>query len=270
MHMFKVLWIINFINSAAFGANVEIGDTRAFRKMVNLPVVRMVPLNSNPQSYASTLTACAAMCKKRSKECFSFVYDKGGRECHLGSWSVPERDTYIHGCGGKVQERILAKIKGTLYTSACCTEGYSLRTMGRSQSKCLRHVKSKKNFDAALDDCKSDGGQLVTFKTDAEFDFVKWSMNCLGDTWVGIRDNCHYPGIDCRQWPSQRKLFWVDKEELTESSRDKIIQDLDNSGFSEGCIQIGGKYDNFNDDQCSSRFEFVCEKDPLKEGIYCP
>ncbi|RUS88937.1 hypothetical protein EGW08_003273 [Elysia chlorotica] len=269
MYVFKVLWTVTCIRAYTVGAQFKIGDTRVFKKVSKGPDARMIALDSHAQASASSLSECAAQCKRRPEECFSYVFDKSDQTCRLGSWSAPTGIIYTQACGKDVEETSLSETNGTLYTSACCADGYLLHAMDKQVTKCVRYVETSRQFADALKDCEVDGGQLITFKTDAEYDFVQWSMDCLSDNWVGIQDNCGFPGIDCRKNPSSRKFYWVDGEELSTSSLEKITTIFDNAGFVEGCVQIGGIFDTFNDNKCSSNFHYVCEKVLPEEGIYC-
>ncbi|GFS08216.1 lectin C-type domain containing protein [Elysia marginata] len=274
IHVYQALWIfvLTATPTASVDVNVTVQDTREF-KLIKLTRAGMIPLESNNLHIASSLTHCAALCRARSQECFSFVYNSSSHHCQLGSWSVPNGRTFDHDCENIPHPRNLAGSEGSLFSSACCTGSYILRTKGNTQSKCVRYVPHGERFDQAQEECMRDGGQLITFKTIAEYEFVRWLLRCKTNTWVGMRDSCLVTGANCKANKlSQRKLVWVDKEEvkgqvLTEVSRCK---DLDNFGGDEHCIHVGGKYDdNFNDEQCDEKFYFACEKNPLKIGFYC-
>ncbi|GFO23297.1 neurocan core protein, partial [Plakobranchus ocellatus] len=186
------------------------------------------------------------------------------------SWTATTGKIYTRDCEEKSTPTDLNKIAGKLYTSACCPDDYQVRSQSKDKTKCLRYSSGKKKFEDAQKECFDEGGHLTMFKTKKELDFVLWLLKCQEDTWIGIRDNCEHKNIDCKQNPSQRDIYWVDKEKVQGDVHKAVMKVIDNNNKVEHCVHVGGVYTTFNDNKCSKEYLYVCEKNALRDEIYCP
>ncbi|GFS08219.1 hypothetical protein ElyMa_006589100 [Elysia marginata] len=200
--------------------SVNVGDIRKFKPMKS-HTSRMLSLPIHFREQASTLSECAAKCRQHPLDCLSFVYNKDDGQCLLGAWTVESGKMHTHACihhenAAKYpfQRRVAAA--GRLYTSACCKGEFFLRTLKGTQSKCLFYPNRHASFDGAKADCENRGSRMITFKTTEEATFVQNLLGCMDDTWVGIKDNCDNPGIDCNKHPQSRSFLWPDGTELSD------------------------------------------------------
>ncbi|RUS88938.1 hypothetical protein EGW08_003274 [Elysia chlorotica] len=270
-HSLAVLWIVH-IFAGIHGDQVTLVDTRRFKSSKS-KTPQMLWLTDKASFQAQTLSECATKCRERpQRDCFSFVYNDLENKCQLGSWTAADGNMVAEQClhdpdPSKFKKQPLVNNVGKLFTSACCEGDFMVRTLSMKVAKCLFYSTQRRNFNEAKADCQNKNSRLITFKTVAEMEFVQELLSCIDEIWVGIEDNCDYPGIDCGV-VGARKLFWVDNSEVTGNVKDVVFKKLDNK-VREGCIHLGGKFkDTFNDGQCSSSFYYVCEKD-LQDETYC-
>ncbi|GFO39341.1 neurocan core protein [Plakobranchus ocellatus] len=193
------------------GIQKMVDDARVF-KLVKSSRAGMLKLNVNVK--AASARECGAMCRRHTQNCLSFVYNDKDNNCHFGSWTATSGKIYTRDCNDKSTPTYLNKIEGKLYTSGCCPDNYQVRSQSKDKTKCLRYSSGQKKFEDAQKECFDEGGHLTMFKTKKELDFVLWLLKCQEDTWIGIRDNCEHKNIDCKQNPSQRDIYWVDKEKV--------------------------------------------------------
>ena len=123
-----------------------------------------------------------------------------------------------------------------------CPEGWEA-----NGDHCYLFGVEKKNWTAAEDFCRGEGGHLATVNTNATKEFVLDGLakRNLDFTWIGgsdIEEEGFWKWTDCTPWEAE---FWAPGEP-------------NNNGNNEDCLlQVHGTW---NDEVCSKELEFLCSK----------
>ena len=137
-----------------------------------------------------------------------------------------------------------------------CTEGWEA-----NGAHCYLWGDEKKNWTAAEDFCREEGGHLATVNTNATKEFVLGGMTRrnLGWAWIGgsdIEEEGVWKWTDCTPWEA---TFWAPGEPNNSGNNHLEAED---------CLAQIHKSSDWNpcrwslwtDDVCSSELEFLCSK----------
>ncbi|XP_066463063.1 layilin [Eleutherodactylus coqui] len=152
-----------------------------------------------------------------------------------------------------------------------------------SQKPCYKiiyfHDTSRRlSFQEAQDECKRDGGHLITIKSEAEQKFIQKLIQSLtasdGDFWLGLRrtEDESPTSSDC-----QSLYTWVDGSKPTFWN---WYADEPSCG-SEVCVVmyyqpfappgVGGRYMfQWNDDRCNMKNNFICKYSEAVKSTHPP
>ena len=133
-----------------------------------------------------------------------------------------------------------------------CPEGWKA-----NGDHCSLWGDEKKNWTAAEDFCRGEGGHLATMNTNATKEFVLEGLTRrnLGKIWIGgsdIEEEGVWKWTDCTPWED---MFWAPGEP-------------NNYGNNEGCLvqwqesseRNPKQWNLWNDDVCSKETKFLCRK----------
>ena len=134
-----------------------------------------------------------------------------------------------------------------------CAEGWD-----KNGTYCYLWGDEKKNWTAAEDFCRGEGGHLATVNTNATKEFVLEGLASknVGSsnvrTWIGgndIEEEGVWKWADCTNWDTE---FWAPGEP-------------NNSGNNQNCLTQIQQWDNvpypmWDDYGCSGEIEFLCSK----------
>ena len=131
-----------------------------------------------------------------------------------------------------------------------CAEGWEA-----NGDHCYLFGVEKKNWTAAEDFCRGEGGHLATVNTNATKEFVLDGLakRNLDFTWIGgsdIEEEGFWKWTDCTPWEAE---FWAPGEP--------------NNGNKANCIHLILRFDpvpqlnqKWNDWSCNQEIEFLCSK----------
>jgi len=130
-----------------------------------------------------------------------------------------------------------------------CAEGWEA-----NGDHCYLFGDEKKNWTAAEDFCRGEGGHLATVNTNATKEFVLDGLakRNLDWTWIGgndIEEEGVWKWTDCTPWEAE---FWAPKQP-------------DNAGKHEDCLHLILRHHpvvnhKWNDYPCLNEIEFLCSK----------
>lgn len=130
-----------------------------------------------------------------------------------------------------------------------CDEGWE-----ENGGRCFFWGREMKNWIAAEDFCREEGGHLATVNTDATMDFLFESMktnNIASWVWIGgsdIEEEGVWKWADSTPWEDK---FWAPGEPSNAGNNEDCIY-LQNPGY-----KLNRK---FNDWTCSKESHFLCSK----------
>lgn len=120
----------------------------------------------------------------------------------------------------------------------------------------LRASRDQKSWIDARTACQNDGGDLVKIPDLAMNDFVSAliRMNGGGRHWIGLHDV-----------QTENKFVWLDEDEMAQFTywaKGQPNNYIHNKLKSEGqdCVEIGTFAPKWQDDVCSTKSKYVCEK----------
>ena len=132
-----------------------------------------------------------------------------------------------------------------------CPEGWEA-----NGDHCYLFGDEKKNWTAAEDFCRGEGGHLATVDTNATKEFVLEGLTRRNSAliWIGgsdIEEEGVWKWTDCTQWEVE---FWAPRQPT-------------NLFNNEDCLQLVLRWDTrpdhsgkWNDEPCVQKYEFLCSK----------
>ena len=135
-----------------------------------------------------------------------------------------------------------------------CTEGWEA-----NGDHCYLWGDEKKNWTAAEDFCREEGGHLATVKTNATRAFVLGGMiiRNIDRAWIGgsdIEEEDVWKWTDCTKWEDE---FWspgMPDNNVVKTSQDCLTQVL-RSSWNNGVLNR-----LWDDYLCSEEIQFLCSK----------
>ncbi|VDH94800.1 low affinity immunoglobulin epsilon Fc receptor [Mytilus galloprovincialis] len=178
--------------------------------------------------------ACGSVCSAERTCCYA-SFDRKTKQCNLDQSCCPQSEF--------LKDALMMK-KSTV--SLSCQNGWI-----QYETKCYFFSDSERSWNDAKIICENKDGMLAEVKSSCEKDFLKTTATAFAlSFWLG--------GTDI-----QNEGDWIWTSSQTVVTFDDWTVDAPNNRFgNEHCLAIR-KLNGFqwNDDDCSSSFRFICEKE---------